>query len=179
MAQAYICPMKVICLTGTRGSSSRHFTLQILAYQSVSLTLAILNYWRLPHIWHNIPMIQFIEHLHLKSRILNWHLRMMVMLLPLWILIGCHIFYERHEDCHGTHNIDTFFGVDYLHDMQMVCLIQLDDTEFLVVPKMLNFSENLDIASIPQTDEVYYEECHYLHPSDLEQNVCPQMLSAL
>jgi hypothetical protein len=62
----------------------------------------------------------------------------------------------------------------------MVCLIQRsDDTELLVVPEMLNFIENPDIASIPQTNEEYYKECHYLDPSDLEQIVHPQVLSPL
>ena len=64
--------------------------------------------------------------------------------------------------------------------MQMVCLILWsDDTELLVVPEMLNFIENPDIASIPQTNEEYYKECHYLDPSDLEQIVHPQALSPL
>jgi hypothetical protein len=44
---------------------------------------------------------------------------------------------------------------------------------------MLNFIENPDIASIPQTNEEYYEECHCLDPSDLEQIVHPQALSHL
>jgi hypothetical protein len=62
--------------------------------------------------------------------------------------------------------------------MQMVCLIwRSDDTELLVVPEMLNFIENPSIASIPQINEEYYKECHYLNPSDLEQIVHPQALS--
>ena len=44
---------------------------------------------------------------------------------------------------------------------------------------MLNFIENLDIASIPQTNEEYYDECHYLDPSNLEKIVHPQVLSPL
>jgi hypothetical protein len=44
---------------------------------------------------------------------------------------------------------------------------------------MLNVIENPDIASIPQTNEEYYEECHYLGLSDLEQIVRPQALSPL
>ncbi len=64
--------------------------------------------------------------------------------------------------------------------MQMVCLIQrLEDTEILVVPQMLNFIKNPDIASIPQTNEEYYKECHYLDPSDLEKIEHPQTLSPL
>jgi hypothetical protein len=42
---------------------------------------------------------------------------------------------------------------------------------------MLNFIENSDIASIPQTNEEYYEEYHCLVPSDLKQIVRPQALS--
>jgi hypothetical protein len=73
-----------------------------------------------------------------------------------------------------------FLDIDYVDDMQMVCLIQWsDDTELLVVPEMLNFSENSDIASIPQTNEEYYKECHYLDPSDLMKIVHPQALSPL
>ncbi len=64
--------------------------------------------------------------------------------------------------------------------MQMVCLIRRsDNTELLVVLEILNFIENPDIASIPHTNEEYYEECHYLDPSDLEQIVHPQALSPL
>jgi len=44
---------------------------------------------------------------------------------------------------------------------------------------MLNFIENPDIASIPQTNKEYYDECHYLDSSDLEQIVHPQALSPL
>jgi hypothetical protein len=66
----------------------------------------------------------------------------------------------------GTRDIVTFLGVNYIDDMQMVCLIQwLDDTKLFVVPQMLNSIENLDITSIPQTNNKYYEECHYLDPS--------------
>ena len=73
-----------------------------------------------------------------------------------------------------------FLDIDYVHDMQMFCLIRRsDDTELLVVLEMLNFIENPDIASISQTNEEYYKECHYLDPSDLEQIVHPQALSPL
>jgi hypothetical protein len=44
---------------------------------------------------------------------------------------------------------------------------------------MLNFIKIPDVASIPQTSEEYYDECHYLDPSDLEHIVCPQALSSL
>ncbi len=44
---------------------------------------------------------------------------------------------------------------------------------------MLKFIEHLDIASIPQTNEEYYEQRHYLDPTDLDHIVCPQVLSLL
>jgi hypothetical protein len=81
-----------------------------------------------------------------------------------------------YNDGKGTHDID----IDYVDDMHMVCLIQrLDDTELLVVPEMINFIENPDIASIPQTNEEYYKKSHYLDPSDLKQTVHPQAMSPL
>ncbi len=73
-----------------------------------------------------------------------------------------------------------FLDNDYIDDMQMVSLIRRsDDTELLVVQEMLSFIENPDIAFIPQTNEEFYEECHYLDPSDLEKIVHPQLLSPL
>ncbi len=70
--------------------------------------------------------------------------------------------------------------MNYVDDMQMVCHIQWSDgTKLLAVPQMLNFSENSDIASIPQTNKEYYDKCHYLDPSDLEQIVRSQALSPL
>jgi hypothetical protein len=43
--------------------------------------------------------------------------------------------------------------MDYVDVMQMVCHTQqLDGIKLLVVPQMLNFIENPDIASIPQTN---------------------------
>ena len=60
----------------------------------------------------------------------------------------------RYNDGNGIQDIVTFLGVDYVDDMQMVCHIQRSDgTELLAVPQMLNFIENPDIASIPQTNE--------------------------
>ena len=44
---------------------------------------------------------------------------------------------------------------------------------------MLNFMENPNIASISQTNEENYEQCHYLDPTDLNLIVCPQVLSPL
>jgi hypothetical protein len=86
----------------------------------------------------------------------------------------------QYNDSNGTHDIVTFLDIDYVDDMQMVCLIQQsDDTELLVVLEMLNFIENPDIASILQTNKEFHEECHYLDPSDLEKIVHPQVLSPL
>jgi hypothetical protein len=70
--------------------------------------------------------------------------------------------------------------MDYVDDMQMVCHIQRSDgTKLLAIPQMLNFINNPDVASIPQTNKEYYDECHYLDPSHLEHIVCPQALSPL
>jgi CO dehydrogenase/acetyl-CoA synthase epsilon subunit len=86
----------------------------------------------------------------------------------------------RYDDGNGIRDIDIFLGIDYVDDMQMVCHIQQSDgTELLAVPQMLNFIENPDIASIPQTNEEYYDKCHYLDPSDFEKVVHPQALSPL
>ncbi len=49
----------------------------------------------------------------------------------------------------------------------------------MVAPELLNFIENPDIASIPQTILDYYEECQYLELSDLEKIVPLQALSPL
>ncbi len=80
----------------------------------------------------------------------------------------------------GIRDIVIFLGMDYINGMQMVCHIQQSDgTKLLAVLQMPNFIENPDIASIPQTNEEYYDECHYLDPSDLEKIVHPQALSPL
>ncbi len=85
-----------------------------------------------------------------------------------------------YNDGNGIRDIVIFLGMDYVDGMQMVCHIpQSDGTKLLAVPQMLNFIENPDIASIPQTNEEYYDECHYLDPSDLEKIANPQALSPL
>jgi hypothetical protein len=78
--------MTVTRFTGTRSSSPKHFQLQIWAYQNVSLLLVILDYWFLIHIWFNSTMTEFTGRLHLKFRILTWHLMIMVRSLLQWIL---------------------------------------------------------------------------------------------
>jgi hypothetical protein len=63
-----------------------------------------------------------------------------------------------YDNGNGIWDIVTFLGIDYIDNMQMVCHIQrLDGTELLVVPQMLNFIKNPDIASIPQTNKEYYD----------------------
>ncbi len=49
----------------------------------------------------------------------------------------------------------------------------------MVASELLNFIENHDIASVPQTILDYNEEYQYLEPSDLEKIVQPQALSPL
>jgi hypothetical protein len=84
----------------------------------------------------------------------------------------------RYNDGNGIRDIVTFLGIDYVDEMQMVCHIQRSDgTELYAIPQMINFIENPDVVSIPQTNEEYYNECHYLDPSDLEKIVHPQVLS--
>ncbi len=86
----------------------------------------------------------------------------------------------QYNDGNGTQDIITFLGIDYIDDMQNVCMIQCsDDTKMMVAPELLNFIENPDISSIPQSILDYYEECQYLEPSDLEKIVQTQALSPL
>jgi hypothetical protein len=86
----------------------------------------------------------------------------------------------QYNNDNGIQDIVTFLGMDYVDDIQMVCHIQwLDRSKLLAVPQILNFIEIPDIASIPQTNKEYYDECHYLDPSDLEQIARPQALSPL
>jgi hypothetical protein len=61
-----------------------------------------------------------------------------------------------HNDGNGTRDIVTFIGVDFIDNMQLKCQIRLSDKSILLVdPETLNFIENPDIASIPQTSEEY------------------------
>ncbi len=86
----------------------------------------------------------------------------------------------RYNNGNGIQDTVIFLGMDYVDDMQMVCHIQQSDgTKLKAIPQMLNFIENPDIASIPQTKEEYYNKCHYLDPSDLEKIMHPQALSPL
>jgi hypothetical protein len=86
----------------------------------------------------------------------------------------------KYHDGNGTRDIVTFISADFVDDMQIKCNIKLsNDMIILVDPKMLNFIENLDIASIPQTSEDYCRECTNIWPEDLQHVLTPQSLSPL
>ena len=69
---------------------------------------------------------------------------------------GMHLHYN---DGKGTRDVVKFIGADFVDDMQIKCSVQLsDDTVLLVDLETLNFIENPDIASIPQTPDDYLRE---------------------
>ena len=60
----------------------------------------------------------------------------------------------KYNDGQGTRDIVTFRGADFDEAMQIKCQIKLsNDLVILVDPESLNFIENSDIASIPQTSQ--------------------------
>jgi hypothetical protein len=80
----------------------------------------------------------------------------------------------------GTRNIVTFLGADFGEGMQIKCEVKLSiDLVILVDPETLNFIENPDIASIPQTSEEYCHKCENIEPSQLEHILFPKILSPL
>jgi hypothetical protein len=86
----------------------------------------------------------------------------------------------RYNDGSGTRDIVTFFGADFVDDMQIKCNIKLlNNSTILVDPETLNFLENPDIASIPQTSEDYCQEIMSVDPSEVEHLLQPQSLSPL
>jgi hypothetical protein len=65
----------------------------------------------------------------------------------------------RYNDGLGTRDIVTSLGTDFVEDMRLKCKIKLlDDSIILIDIKTLNFIENPDIASIPETSEDYFRE---------------------
>jgi hypothetical protein len=73
---------------------------------------------------------------------------------------GMHLHYD---DCKGTQDAVKFLGADFADDMQIKCSIQLlNDTVLLVDPETLNFIENPDVASIPQTSDDYFCEIQHI-----------------
>jgi hypothetical protein len=86
----------------------------------------------------------------------------------------------KYNDGNRTKDIVTYIGADFVDDMQIKCKIKLsNDTIILVDPKMLNFIENPDIASIPQTSEELCCECTNIRPEDLQHILTPKSLSPL
>ena len=86
---------------------------------------------------------------------------------------GMHL---RYNDGKGTQDVVKFLG----DDMQIKCSIQLsDDTVLLVDSETLNFIENPDIASIPQTSDDYLCESAELSQSQLQILLSPKSLSPL
>ena len=68
----------------------------------------------------------------------------------------------------------TFLGADFGEAMQIKCQIKLsNDSVILVDPESLNFIENPDITSIPQTSQEYCRKCKNIEPSQLEHILSP------
>jgi len=85
-----------------------------------------------------------------------------------------------HYNKNRTQDIVTFVGADFVDDMQIELKVKIpNDNIILVDPETLNFIENPDIASIPQTSEEYYQELKNIEPSQLEHLLAPQSLSPL
>jgi len=90
---------------------------------------------------------------------------------------GMHLHYN---DGKGTRDVVKFIGADFVDDMQIKCLVQLsDDTVLLVDPETLNFIENPDFASIPQTPDDYLRESENILQSQMRMLLSPKSLSPL
>jgi hypothetical protein len=62
----------------------------------------------------------------------------------------------KYNNGQGIQDIVTFLGADFDEAMQIKYQMKLsNDLVILVDPKSLNFIENPDIASIPQTSQEY------------------------
>jgi hypothetical protein len=56
-----------------------------------------------------------------------------------------------------------FIGADFVNDMQTKCGVKLSNNSVILVDsETLNFIENLDVASLPQTSEDYYCESEHI-----------------
>ena len=74
----------------------------------------------------------------------------------------------RYNNGLGTQDIVTFLGTNFVEDMRLKCKIRLsNDSVILVDIETLNFIENPDIASIPETSEDYFQESIVIAPSQL------------
>ncbi|MGL6008734.1 MAG: hypothetical protein ACRC1D_04685 [Culicoidibacterales bacterium] len=86
----------------------------------------------------------------------------------------------RYNDGKGIRDVVTFIGIDFVDNMQIKCKVKLSNaTIALVDPENLNFIENPDIASIPQTSNDYAQESKHLSTSQLKNLVSPTILSPL
>ncbi len=86
----------------------------------------------------------------------------------------------RYNDRKGTRDIVIFMGADFTENMQLKCEVKMsNDTVILVDPETLNFIENPDIASIPQTSEEYCLEFKNIEPLQIAHLLSPQSLSPL
>ena len=86
----------------------------------------------------------------------------------------------HYNDGKGTQDVVKFLGADFVDGMQIKCLVQLlDDTVLLVDPETLNFIENPDVASIPQTSEDYTRASAMLSESQLHALASPKTISPL
>jgi hypothetical protein len=84
------------------------------------------------------------------------------------------------NDGSGNKALVTFLAVDFVGGMHAKCKVSKEDgTSMLVDPETLNFIENPDIASIPQTSEEYCRECERITPGQIKKILNPQPLSPL
>ncbi len=80
----------------------------------------------------------------------------------------------KYNDGQETCNIVAFLGADFGKNMQIKYQVKFsNDLAILVDPTAMNFIENPDIASIPQTSEEYCRKCENVEPSQLEHILSP------
>jgi hypothetical protein len=86
----------------------------------------------------------------------------------------------RYNDGLGTPDTVTFLGTDIVEDMRLKCKIRpSNDTVILVDIETLNFIEDPDIASIPETFKDNFQESTVITPSQLEHILHPKAPSPL
>ena len=88
--------------------------------------------------------------------------------------------YVKYNDGNGTRDVVQFLGADFVDDMQIKCEVKLsNDTIILVDPETLNFIENPDVASIPQTMDDYLREGNNISELELKTLMSPTSISPL
>ncbi len=81
----------------------------------------------------------------------------------------------RYNNGLGTRDIATFLGTNFVKDMKLKCKIRLSNNVVILVDiETLNFIENPDIASIPETSKDYFQESTVITPSQLEHILHPK-----